>query len=133
MDWVMITIIAVIAFLLVVMSTLYFFPVRIWLKARISGVWVSLHDMKTMRRKKVPEDIIIRALVIGRKEKILLYPDQLIGHYLAGGDLDNLVNGLIAAKNAGKKIRFEKLCAADFNNVNLAEAVNQPENQYLYQ
>ena len=132
MDWALITVIAAIAGLMVVMFGLFFFPVGIWLKARFSGVWISSKDMKIMRKKKVPEKIIVRALITGRKEKVLLYTDQLVGHYLAGGDLDNLVNGLIAAKEAGLKLTFEKACAADFNDIDLVKAVTRPEHRHLY-
>ena len=132
MNQVMIAILAVLI-LMIVLLAFYLFPLRIWSKAQLFGVWISYKDMKAMKKKKVPDEIIFKALIAGRKGKILMYTDQLIGHYLAGGDLENLVDGLIAAQNAGLRLTFEKACAADFNDINLVQAVDQTEYQYLYQ
>lgn len=90
------TIIAIgIASLIGIWIIFYFIPVGLWFTAILSGVNISLIQLVFMRFRKVPPQIIVSAMIKGVKGSIPIEQDDLEAHYLAGGNIDNVVDGLI--------------------------------------
>lgn len=54
--------------------------------------------------------------------------DKLEAHYLAGGNVDNVVDALIAATRADIPISFERAAAIDLAGRNVLEAVQMSVN-----
>src|SRR5690606_10201751 len=54
--------------------------------------------------------------------------DKLEAHYLAGGNVDRVVNALIAAQRANIPLEFEKAAAIDLAGRNVLEAVQMSVN-----
>ncbi|MCW0484570.1 flotillin-like FloA family protein [Gaoshiqia sediminis] len=119
METVLITIFLITGVLIV----LYYVPIGLWLTAMVSGVRVSLMEIFLMRFRKTPPALIIQAMIMSHKGGVPLSRDQLEAHHLAGGNVTNVVHGLIAAKKAGLKLSFDKATAADIQGVDLLEAV----------
>jgi uncharacterized protein YqfA (UPF0365 family) len=53
---------------------------------------------------------------------------KLEAHYMAGGNVDRVVNALIAARGAGIPLDFEKACTIDLAGRNVLEAVQMSVN-----
>ena len=79
---------------------LWFFPVTLWFQALISGVRISLIQLVLMRWRKVPPSTIVMAMVTGTKAGLKLDANALEAHYLAKGNVPNVVNALISADKA---------------------------------
>ena len=54
--------------------------------------------------------------------------NKLEAHYLAGGNVDRVVNALIAAQRAGIPLDFEKGCAIDLAGRDVLQAVQMSVN-----
>ena len=83
--------------LVALMIFLWFFPVTLWFQALISGVKISLVQLVLMRWRKVPPGTIVMAMITGTKAGLKLEANELEAHYLAKGNVPNVVNALISA------------------------------------
>ena len=66
-----------------------------------------------MRLRRVPVGMIVDSRITAVKAGIPLDTDELEAHYLAGGNVDQVVLALIAADKAGIKLDFNRACAID--------------------
>jgi uncharacterized protein YqfA (UPF0365 family) len=103
---------------------LYFIPVGLWITAYFSGVRLKLvRDLVGMRLRKVPPVTIVRPLITAHKAGIYVDPPQLEAHYLAGGQVQKVVNALISADKANIDLTFERATAIDLAGRDVFEAV----------
>jgi len=109
--------------LIVIFIFFYFVPIGTWFTAKLSGVRITLLELFFMRLRKSPVTEIVNGLVMSAKAGIVVERDQLEAHGLAGGDISNVVTGMISAKNAGLNISFQKAAALDFNGIKITELV----------
>lgn len=113
---------AVIVFSLIFIS--YFVPIPLWLTALFSGVKLKLfRDLVGMRLRKVPPHAIVRSLITAHKAGIPVEAAKLEAHYLAGGEVQNVVNALISADKANIDLNFERATAIDLAGRDVFEAV----------
>lgn len=96
------SLLVILAILLGVILFFYFVPIGLWITAYFSGVRLNiLRDLVGMRLRKVPPDVIIKALITATKAGIPIDLARLEAHYLAGGNVQRVVNALISADKAG--------------------------------
>ena len=107
---------------------LWFFPVTLWFQALISGVRISLLQLVLMRWRKVPPGTIVMAMVTGTKAGLELNANELEAHYLAKGNVPNVVNALISADKANISLNFEMAAAIDLAGRDVFEAVQMSVN-----
>ncbi|MFT5142715.1 MAG: hypothetical protein ACI80V_002097 [Rhodothermales bacterium] len=106
------------------MIFLYFVPVGLYITAYFSGVKIKLmRDLVGMRLRKVPPTLIVRPLITAHKAGIFLEAPQLEAHYLAGGNVQMVINALISADKANIDLTFERATAIDLAGRNVFEAV----------
>ena len=102
----------------------YFIPIRLWLTAFFSGVHIRLFsDLVGMRLRNVPPLSIVKPLITAHKAGINVTTPQLEAHYLAGGDVQKVVNALISADKANIELGFERATAIDLAGRDVFEAV----------
>ena len=85
----------------------------LWIQAKAAGTPVSLFNLVMMRFRKVHPSIIINSRITAAKAGLNYSTDQLEAHYLAGGDIVNVVLALVAAEKAGISLPFDRACAID--------------------
>ncbi len=127
MDMVMVAIWVAIA-IIALMVFLWFFPVTLWFQALISGVRISLIQLVLMRWRKVPPGTIVMAMVTGTKAGLKLDANELEAHYLAHGNVPNVVNALISADKANINLDFKMAAAIDLAGRDVFEAVQMSVN-----
>ncbi|CAN0598631.1 unnamed protein product, partial [Laminaria digitata] len=76
-----------------------------------------------MRLRRVPPDIIVRQLITAHKTGIFVDPSLLEAHFLAGGNVSQVVSALISADKANINLDFEQATAIDLAGRNVFEAV----------
>ena len=104
--------IALVIFVVIV----FFFVVSyigIWFRAWLSKAPVPISNMVAMRFRRVPVGLIVDQRITAMKAGIDISPDLLEAHYLAGGNVNNVVLSLIAADKAGIPLDFNRACAID--------------------
>jgi uncharacterized protein YqfA (UPF0365 family) len=116
-------ILVVIALLLVPVFFFFYF-VNIWVRAMASKAHVSIWTLVGMKLRHVSPNLIVEALIRLKKAGLVeINTDSLEAHFLAGGDVLNVVNALIAADKAGIKLTFQRAAAIDLAGRNVFDAV----------
>ena len=105
-----------------------FVPVGLWLSAFAAGVRVSIFNLVGMRLRRVVPSAIVIPLIKSTKAGLDLNSNQLEAHYLAGGNVDKVVNALIAAHRADMNLKFERAAAIDLAGRDVLEAVKMSVN-----
>lgn len=105
-----------------------FVPVGLWISALAAGVRVGIFSLVGMRLRRVVPARIVLPLVKATKAGLHLSVNQLEAHYLAGGNVDGVVDALIASERAGIDLTFEKAAAIDLAGRNVLEAVKMSVN-----
>lgn len=118
----------IIAVIIVVSLFLHFVPIGLWVSAMAAGVHVGIVNLVGMRLRRVVPSKIILPLVKANKAGLDVNANQLEAHYLAGGDVDRVVDALIAAHRATMSLTFERACAIDLAGRDVLEAVQMSVN-----
>src|SRR5438093_11878274 len=93
--------VAVLALFAFVLAIILFNFFGLWIRARIANAPVSLGKMVGMRLRKVPVGMIVDNRITAVKAGIEVPSDPLEAHYLAGGDVGQVILALIAADKGG--------------------------------
>jgi len=100
-----------------------FIPVGLWISAFAADVRVGIFSLIGMRLRRVLPKKIIIPLIKSTKAGLNLNLNQLEAHYLAGGNVDRVVDALIAAHRADMNLPFERAAAIDLAGRDVLEAV----------
>lgn len=103
----------------------YFIPVRLWFTAIISGVKVGLMQLVLMRFRKVPPSLIVNALINSTKAGLRITLNEMETHYLAGGNVNNVIKALISADKANIPLDFKMATAIDLAGRDVFDAVKR--------
>jgi len=102
---------------------LSFVPVGLWISALAANVKVSFFNLIGMRLRRVAPRKIVIPLIKATKGGVDVSVNQLEAHYLAGGNVDAVVNALIASHRASFDLPFERAAAIDLAGRDVLEAV----------
>ena len=111
-----------------------FIPIGLWISAIAAGVRVGLTSLVAMRLRRVPPHRIILPLIKADKAGIEdVNQDQLEAHFLAGGNVDRVVDALIAADKARIALPFDRAAAIDLAGRDVLDAVKVSVNPRVIQ
>lgn len=116
-------VLAVILAVVVLLVFLRFVPIGLWISALASGVHVSFGTLIGMRIRRIQPHRLVYPLIKANKAGLNLTISKLETHFLAGGNVDRVINALIAAQRANIEMAFEKACAIDLAGRDVFEAV----------
>ncbi len=122
--WVLMGVIALVALWLI----FYFVPIGLWFSALVSGVRISLLQLILMRWRKVPPAVIVSAMIEGTKAGLKLNANELEAHYLARGNVANVVHALVSAQKANIALDFKMASAIDLAGRDVFQAVQMSVN-----
>lgn len=102
---------------------------QLWFQAFLSGANVKLLSIIAMRFRKVnPAIIVINKIRLVKSGIEGVSTDDLETHYLAGGNVGNVVSALIAAAKANIELHWGVGTAIDLAGRNILDAVNTSVN-----
>lgn len=110
---------AVIALFLI----LYILPVNLWFTAQLSGVKVNLLNLVLMRLRKVSPSLVVNAMITSTKAGLNITSNDIETHYLAGGNVNNVIKALISADKANIPLDFKLATAIDLAGRDVFDAV----------
>jgi uncharacterized protein YqfA (UPF0365 family) len=103
----------------------YYVPFGAWVSAKASGVNISLSRLFLMKLRKVSPSVIVMAMIEAQKAELrYIEIDQLEAHYLAGGDVKNVIHALIIAEKGNINLTFKKAVAANLAGVDVVKIVS---------
>jgi len=117
--------VAVVAF---IMLFLHFVPLGLWISALAANVSVGIFTLVGMRLRRVPPSNIVLPLIKANKAGIDVSVNQLEAHYLAGGNVDKVIDALIAAHRAEIPLPFARSAAIDLAGRDVLQAVQMSVN-----
>lgn len=102
---------------------MYFVPVGLWISANVSGVRVTIFELIGMRIRRIPVSVIVNSLVTARKAGLSVTSNDLQTHFMAGGNVPNVIRALISADKANISLSFKQATAIDLAGRDVFEAV----------
>ena len=125
-----ITLILVAIIVLIALGIIFYYvPFFLWISARVSGVRISLIQLFLMRIRKVPANVIVRAMIEAHKAGLSdVNRDDLEAHYLAGGNVEKVVHALVSAAKANIDLGFKMATAIDLAGRDVFQAVQMSVN-----
>jgi uncharacterized protein YqfA (UPF0365 family) len=115
---------AMIAFAVILI--LYFVPIGMWIQGIVSlGLGrIRIVDLIRMRLRKISPRLVTDGVINLHKAGLVnIATDMLETHYLAGGNIQNIVDAMIAANKANIPLTFETATAIDLAGRDVKEAV----------
>lgn len=107
----------------VLFVVLYYIPLYHWFIAMFSGAYINLTNLIVMRIRRVPINLIVDSYITAIKAGIKINSSDLETHFLAGGNVKNVVKALISAEKAKIDLPFDTAAAIDLAGRNVFEAV----------
>ncbi len=121
--------VAVVALFAFILFAKYF---NLWIQAKTTNANVGLPQLIGMTFRKVNPNIIVRSKIMavqaGLTEKDGVTTQNLEAHYLAGGNVPNVVRALIAAHRADIPLTYKRAAAIDLAGRNVLEAIQTSVN-----
>ncbi len=125
--WIVVTIVVLFAAGLFAMVLLIYG--KLWFQAYMSRANVSLMSLVGMTFRQVDARTIVQAKImaiqagLGSEGAMGITTRRLEAHYLAGGNLPNVIRAIIAAHRADIDLDFDKAAAIDLAGRDVLEAV----------
>ena len=117
------------ALIIIVIAVIFsFVPIGLWISALAAKVPVGIFALIGMRLRRVAPVKIVVPLIKATKAGLDLNVNKLEGHFLAGGNVDRVVNALIAAQRAEIPLPFERAAAIDLAGRDVLQAVQMSVN-----
>ncbi|MEO2016329.1 MAG: flotillin-like protein FloA [Fuerstiella sp.] len=119
----------IVVILLVVIVFLAIFAqfASLWLQCKMTNAGIGLLDLITMRFRKVSPTVIVRSMIMavqaGLTKVFPITHSKLEAHYLAGGNVPNVIRALIAAQRADIDLDWDTAQAIDLAGRDILDAV----------
>ena len=111
------------AIIVFIIAIFLFSYLSLWIQSWSAQAYVSIPAMIAMRLRKVPPKLMVEARIQLAKAGVDMQTTPLEAHYLAGGNVINVVRALIAADRAGIALPFEQAAAIDLAGRDVLDAV----------
>ncbi|MEN6498203.1 MAG: flotillin-like protein FloA, partial [Thermoguttaceae bacterium] len=120
----------ILAILAVVMLILFGVYGRLWFQAYMSSARVSIWSLVGMSLRQVDARIIVQAKIMAMQAGLArdITTRRLEAHYLAGGNVPNVIRALIAAHRADLNLDFDQAAAIDLAGRDVLDAVRTSVN-----
>jgi uncharacterized protein YqfA (UPF0365 family) len=100
----------------------------LYVRAYVSGARVGLFDLIGMRLRKVPTVAIVNSRIQASRAGIDVSTPEMESHVLAGGDVQRVINAMIAAIKANIELPWKTATAIDLAGRDILEAVQTSVN-----
>ena len=113
-------------FLIGIILFLYFVPLGLWIQSGVSIGWgkIGMIKLVIMRIRKIPPKLISDGIInLHRAGLDFVTSEELETHFLASGNVANVVIALIAADKANIKLDYKTATAIDLAGRDVKEAV----------
>ncbi|MGF0094971.1 flotillin-like protein FloA [Peptoniphilus sp. SGI.035] len=117
------SIVVIVLIFIIISIFLSFVPIGLWVTAFFSGVKIKISELIGMKLRRVKPSRIVVPAIKATKAGLNLEISNLEAHYLAGGNVNTLVDALIAAQRANIPLQFERAAAIDLAGRDVLEAV----------
>ena len=118
----------VIIIIALVFLGIFFYFLKVWVRALAAGAHVTLFNLVGMKLRGIKPVLIVDAKIMATKAGLVVSTNDLEAHYLAGGSVGKVTRALIAADKANIPLTFQKACAIDLAGRDIEDAVRTSVN-----
>ena len=116
--------IGIFALLVVIFAIIFaLVPVKVWIKAMLSGAYIPTYKLVGMKLRNSNVPLIVKSYISAKKAGVKLSINDLETHFMAGGNVDKVVDALIVAQGAKINLTVETARAIDLANRDILQAV----------
>jgi len=114
---------------LLVLCMLFFFYGQLWFQAYMSGARIRMLNLVSMSLLKIRSRVVVQAQIMAKQAGLPISgamgitTRRLVAHYLAGGNVPNVIRALIAAHRASLELNFDQAAAIDLAGRDVLDAV----------
>lgn len=116
------------AIVIFILLAVIFSFLNVWIRAWTSNAYISFRSLIAMKLRAVPPKVIVDARIRMVKAGLEMSTNDLEAHYLAGGNVIQVVNALIAADKANIALNFKRAAAIDLAGRDVNDAVRTSVN-----
>ena len=98
-------------------------PVNLWVKSTFSGAYIPARKLVGMKLRNVDVALIVKCYINATKAGVKITISDLETHYLAGGNIERVVEALIVAHGAKINLSVANAKAIDLANRDILLAV----------
>lgn len=126
--------VSVLIALIFLIGVFVFFYGPLWFQGYMSGAKVSPLALIAMSLRKVNSKLIMQAKIMAKQSGLPITGplgitnNRLEAHYLAGGNVANVIRAIIASQRAGLNLTFDQGAAIDLAGRDVLEAVRTSVN-----
>ena len=100
----------------------------LYVRAYVSGARVGMFDLIGMSLRKVNSTAIVNSRIQASRAGIPVSTPEMESHYLAGGDVQRVINAMIAANKANIELPWKTATAIDLAGRDILDAVQTSVN-----
>ncbi len=101
---------------------------KLWIQSIASNASVSLVRIVLMPLRKINAGLIVNNFIFAKKAGLNLTVEELETHYLAQGNVNRVVQAMVAANKANIELDFKKATAIDLAGRHILDAINTSVN-----
>ncbi|MBO5910079.1 MAG: flotillin-like protein FloA [Clostridia bacterium] len=120
--WILIGVVSILLIALLVVVFILV-PMNTWFRALMSGAHISMFRLVGMKLRKVDYKKIVNQYILARKAGIKIYDSEIETHMMAGGNVEQVIDALIAAHSAKLDLSIEQAMAIDLAGRDVVLAV----------
>jgi len=126
---ILIACVAAVGLVLLITGFAFFFWGSLWFQAFMSNAPVSMISLISMFLLKIKSRVIVQAKIMAKQAGLPITGPmgittrRLVAHYLAGGNVPNVMRALIAAHRASLDLNFDQAAAIDLAGRDVLDAV----------
>lgn len=113
----------VLAIILIVVIICAIVPVNVWTKSLLSNAYIPASKLVGMKLRNVNVDLIVGCYINAKKAGVNISIQDLETHYMAGGNVERVVDALIVAQGAKINLSVANAKAIDLANRDILLAV----------
>src|SRR5690349_9153849 len=113
--------------LLIIFGVLFQF-MGLYIRAWVSNAPVGILDLVGMKLRKVPAVVIVNSRIQAYRAGLAVTTPEMESHVLAGGDVQRVINAMIAANKANIDLPWKTATAIDLAGRDILDAVQTSVN-----
>lgn len=99
-------------------------PLKPYFSALFSGARINPFKLAAMKMRKLDLNTLIEAYILAKKSKVGIKINELEAHYLAGGNVKDVVSAMAKAKQASLPLSFSEAKSIDLTTHNVLSVVD---------
>lgn len=119
--WIGLGIVLVLILIVVIICAIV--PVNVWTKSLLSNAYIPARKLVGMKLRNVDVDLIVGCYINAKKAGVDISIQDLETHYMAGGNIERVVDALIVAHGAKINLSVANAKAIDLANRDILLAV----------